>query len=286
MNLSFWCHLTDLNQSVDFWCDLSNHSANNYFLYYIKFLCFAPLYWVLLNIGGLLQGPPKDFTDTNAYDGWNTSNALLLVSFVSKGENQETLYRATRETQQVLEEYNVNYMIEVVSDTKIAKKKRIRKTQRPVYYYDVPSGYQTKTKVKFKARGLQYLLEQRTNRLSAQKEQDINDVWVLHFDEESILTQQAVKGIEKFINKHNIQNSGGAIGQGEILYNSYNYGKKNWLVTAADALRTGDDLGRFRFQYNILHKPISGVHGSFLLVPAVIEQEIGWDLGTSGAFEK
>ena len=110
------------------------------------------------------------------------------------------------------------------------------------------------TKVKYKARALQYRLEQRTVRLS--KDDEINrqnsDVWVLHLDEESIITPQAMVGIKDFIKKYSLRKSDGAIGQGEILYNSYNYGK-NILTTSMDSARTGDDLGRFRFQYEVLN---------------------------------
>ncbi len=280
INLSLWCHLPNDYIYNDFWCRPSNQSVNNDFLYYIKFIWFAPVYWVLMNIGGLWQGPPQDINNTNTHRTWDALDTLLIISYVTKGVNQEALYRAVKEAQWVLDLNNVSYIIEVVSDDQIAEEKRIVATNGPVYYYVVPDGYQTKTKVKYKARALQYLLEKRTSRLMVQKEWNINNVWVLHLDEESVLTQQAVMGIGNFIKKHSLHNSEGAIGQGEILYNSYKYGK-NLLITAADALRTGDDLGRFRFQHKVVNKPFGGIHGSFLLVPAIFEQDLHWDSGGS-----
>jgi len=98
-------------------------------------------------------------------------------------------------------------------------------------------------------------------------------------DEESILTRECVAGISKFINNPKKCNS---IGQGEIKYNAHNYGK-NMLITAIDSLRTGDDLGRFRFQFSLFNKPLFGMHGSFMLVPASIEKYIGFDLGGKGS---
>lgn len=276
INLSLWCHLPNQNVNDGFWCRLSDDVVNKDFLYYIKFVWFVPAFWVLMNIGGLWQGHPQD---SNKHRTWDAPNALLIVSYVSKGVNQEALYRSVRQARWILDLNSMSYTIEVVSDIPIAEEKRILPTKGPVYYDVVPEDYHTKTKVEYKARALQYLLEQRTNRLVAQKEWNINDVWVLHLDEESVLTQQAVMGIEKFIIKHSLQNSEGAIGQGEILYNSHKYGE-NLLITAADALRTGDDLGRFRFQYKVMNKPLGGIHGSFLLTPAIIEQNLSWDSGS------
>ncbi len=56
------------------------------------------------------------------------------------------------------------------------------------------------TNVKYKARALQYLLDQRTSRLNEQWKIDLNDAWILHLDEESIITPQSINGIELTIN--------------------------------------------------------------------------------------
>ncbi len=106
----------------------------------------------------------------------------------------------------------------------------------------------------------------------------MQDTWIMHCDEETVLTPEVVIGIEAFIRKYSMTRTGGAIGQGEIQYNAFNYGQ-NMLITAIDSVRTGDDLGRFRFQYKVLHRSVFGIHGSFVLVPAEIEQSIGWDWG-------
>lgn len=223
INLSFWCHLPAQYINKHFWCDVTylerlNEDIDVNFLYYIKFLWFLPAYWVFLNLGGVLYGTPKDSITNNTSEIWSTSNILLIVSYVSKGVNQDALFRAMRETQQVLDSKNVKYAIEVVTDIRVARKKIISPTKGPIIYYMVPENYSTS--VKYKARALQYLLEQRAERLNKQKERNPKDVWVLHLDEESILTSCAIMGIENFINKHNLHNGNGAIGQGEILYNS------------------------------------------------------------------
>lgn len=279
INLSLWCHLPNRAIYRDlFWCGQPDPITYNPLWFYAKFIWFAPTYWVGLNLLGFLLGSPDDISETNPHNLQNISKTLLIISYVSKGVNQGTLARSIRQTQQVLDFYKSNYTIEVVTDHEILNDKRVRPTKGAIHYYRVPDDYHTKTKVKYKARALQYLLKQRTIRLGARQERNIRDIWVLHLDEESVLTKQAVIGIYNFIKKHSLLTSNGAIGQGEVLYNSYKYGKQIF-ITAADALRTGDDLGRFRFQYKKVKKPISGMHGSFLLIPALIEKELTWDSG-------
>ncbi len=241
-------------------------------LFGLKFLWFIPFFWAALNFLGLIRGHPPDVKFTPDTDWRWDEQVLLIVSYVSKGENQKTLERSVKETQKILDLMKVRYEIEIVTDIEVPKVKLISDANKSIHYYVVCKGYETSTKVLYKARALQYRLEKRVIRLNGQN----NDVWALHLDEESIITSQAIVGIKDFISR---KANNRAIGQGEILYNSSsNYGK-SILITAIDSVRTGDDLGRFRFQYKALNKPVGGMHGSFVLMPAAIEEEIGWDWG-------
>ena len=38
-----------------------------------------------------------------------------------------------------------------------------------------------------------------------------------------------------------------------------------------------DDIGRFQFSHNHLHFPLQGIHGAFLLVRGVVENQVTWD---------
>jgi cellulose synthase/poly-beta-1,6-N-acetylglucosamine synthase-like glycosyltransferase len=50
-----------------------------------------------------------------------------------------------------------------------------------------------------------------------------------------------------------------------------------------DCHRTGEDIGRFRLQYAGYGAALFGAHGSFLLVPAELERQVGFDFGASGS---
>jgi cellulose synthase/poly-beta-1,6-N-acetylglucosamine synthase-like glycosyltransferase len=69
----------------------------------------------------------------------------------------------------------------------------------------------------------------------------------------------------------------GVIGQGPILYQG-----GHWFYRGADALRTADDLGRFRLQY-ALGIPLFGVHGSYLVVHATDDARLSFDVGHSNS---
>jgi hypothetical protein len=248
-------------------------------VFWLKFSSFILLFWALLNFLGLIGGHPPDIKSTPD-TGWSwDKQVLLIVSYVSKGVNQNALKRSLSATKKELDSMNVWYEIEIVTDIEVPEENRIPATNGSIHYLEVPKDYKENTELKYKARALQYRLEQRTDRLNRDKiDWQNSGVWVLHLDEESVITSQAIIGIKDFIRNY-IKESKRAIGQGEILYNSYNYGN-NILITAMDSLRTGDDLGRFRFQYKFWHKPVAGMHGSYVLMPAVIENEIGWDWGS------
>ena len=136
----------------------------------------------------------------------------------------------------------------------------------------VPTSYQTKNGSKFKARALQYCLEENVNKLS-----DSN--WIVHLDEETILTESSIKGILNFIMEDKHQ-----LGQGLITY--ANDGVTNWFTTLADCLRVSDDLGKNRLQLKTLHRPFFGWKGSFMVVKFAVERKITFDHGPSGSISE
>lgn len=94
---------------------------------------------------------------------------------------------------------------------------------------------------------MQYCLRDDVNFL------DKND-YIVHLDEETLLTENSVRGIINFVieGKH-------PFGQGIITYTS---GKVvNWINTLADSICVADDMGKIQFQFRIFHKPLFGWKG-------------------------
>ena len=236
-------------------------------------LSLAKLFWftgalfVVTNAIGLLYGSPweKEKRHERDWAGLNPKKRLT-VAYVSRGDNEVALRRAITASRLILEDMGVNYKIEAITDMDVEVGADIN--------VRVPDNYQTEKGAKFKARALHYAINFRH-----QLDRFTRDDWILHLDEESLVTPEVVRGIAAYIEPDNAIYS---IGQGEIKYNAYNYGN-NLLITAIDAIRTGDDLGRFRLQYKLFKKPLFGMHGSFFLVPALLERHIGFDLGGKGS---
>lgn len=242
---------------------IPSSQIDNVPLSYAKWFWFTGIIFVLTNAIGLLYGSPwhEEQRDRRQWLGWDTTRRLI-VTYVSRGDNAIALTRAIAATKLILEDMGVQYWIEAVTDMPVSVGADT--------HYLVPKRYQTKHGAKYKARALHYAAQQRrTTRRD----------FILHMDEESVLTPEVIIGIDKFIHS---DRSLMRIGQGEIKYNAHNYGR-NILITAIDAIRTGDDLGRFRTQYKLFGKPLFGMHGSFFVVPGLLERAIGFDLGGKGS---
>ena len=245
----------------------------------LQAVLLLPFSYGALIVAGLLAfGPPHDRRPAPDWH-WD-SKTTLIVAYVSRGQNVEALRRASTETQTLLDLLGVRYTLETVTDVEVSAENRLAATRGEVFYYTVPNDYQTARQARFKARALQYLLEQRTARLAGRE--DAENIWVLHLDEESIVTIECLQGIADHLSRYDLRQTPGAIGQGEILYNSGRYGQYP-LIEAIDAIRTGDDLGLRRLQFQSWHRPVFGMHGSFILTPARIERELTWDVGGYGS---
>ncbi len=243
----------------------------------VKIIWYSNILLSVTNLAGIFMfGSPRRRDQKNlerfTAKRWDGRKKLKIV-YVSRGDNRAALSRSVLETLKQLHKYDVNYLLEIVTDVPVWDKV---KANPKINIHVVPLDYVTKKGAKYKARALHYVIERRG---VTEKQVSYRDTWVLHLDEESLITPECLAGVAKFIHDPATSRS---IGQGEIKYNSHKYGS-NVLITAIDSIRTGDDLGRFRFQYRLLKRPVFGMHGSYFLVPQYLEKYIGFDLGGKGS---
>ena len=149
-----------------------------------------------------------------------------------------------------------NYKIEVISE--------VNETFNGAVTITVPQNYVTANKAKYKARALQYAIEQREK-----NNENTADIWIYHLDDESMITKQGLLSI-----LDHADNNREPIAEGLIIYpNKISVGSK--LVKYLDAVRP-------TFCYTCCAmlksqgKP-DWLHGSNLLVRADIEKSVGWD---------
>ncbi|KZT52981.1 glycosyltransferase family 2 protein [Calocera cornea HHB12733] len=191
----------------------------------------------------------------------------FYIVLVTKGSN-ETAVRRGFDTLVKLEKLHPSVKVYVLTD-------------EPYAYPDIsnivcPKAYKSPQGLaKHKARALDYFRAS-----MGLTEFD----WTLHMDEESVTDAESLRRMFDFI-----RYSPHSIGQGIILYNGHGYFNKGeswktviqgWFFSVADCLRVGDDLARFHFQNTAIHAPVFGVHGSFLLLNGIVEQEVTWDCGS------
>ncbi|HZV53159.1 MAG TPA: glycosyltransferase family 2 protein [Candidatus Dormibacteraeota bacterium] len=214
-------------------------------------------------LGYLLLGSPAPALELRSIP------QRVCFRIVSRGQNRDVL----RETvENLLEVMGVlplfSYAVEVVTDLAVAWP-----APRHVHFLCVPAGYRTRSGARHKARALQYALE-----VSPVAPSD----WLVHLDEETQLTPSAVVGIAQAIDEEE-RSQEHRIGQGAILYHRrFGLGFKALLLSMADMVRTGDDLGRFHLQHQ-LGLPLFGLHGSYIVVRNSVEREVGFDLGPEGS---
>ena len=195
-----------------------------------------------------------------------SSAPFICFRVVTKGDYPGFVKKNVDANKTLLQKVGMeNYVIEVVTDRAIYLP--LSDKCREVV---VPASYQTKNGTMFKARALNYCLEHDVNKLSS------ND-WIVHLDEETLLTKQAIYGILDFI-----ANDKGDIGQGPISY-ANKAQVPSWPTTMADCIRLAFDYAVFRFQFSVLHRPLFGFKGSYIVMRHRVEKSIGFDLGPKGS---
>lgn len=200
---------------------------------------------VIFNLLGLLLY--NTFPEKVVLKGSPLLAPFVCIRVVTRGDYPELVRaNALRNMNTCLSVGMENFMIEVATDKPVhlAKHARMREVV-------VPTSYATKSGALFKARALQYCLEEEVNMLQATD-------WVLHLDEETLLTENAVRGVLNFVldGKHQF-------GQGLITYANENV--VNWVTTLADSFRVADDMGKLRFQFKRFHRPLFSWKGSYVV---------------------
>lgn len=192
----------------------------------------------------------------------------VCFRIVSRGTNVSALTKTIQRCQIEMSRVPAfPYVIEVVIDVMSAD---LPHPNSKLRYMRVPDNYRTQNNSLYKARALQYALENSPLQ---------NSTWLVHLDEESHITSSGIKGICSMISEEECSGKL-RIGQGPILYH------RNWkqhpFLTLADNIRTGDDFARFYFQ-NKIGITLFGLHGSYIVVRNDIEKSIGFDFGPEGS---
>ncbi|OQV20259.1 Beta-1,4-mannosyltransferase bre-3 [Hypsibius exemplaris] len=191
--------------------------------------------------------------------------AVTFRSF-TRGYNAELTCEVARKNLEVLGNSALqNYRVEVITDMPVGIERNSNLLERVV-----PRDF--RPNVLNRARALQYCLEEPSENVGANE-------WIVHLDENVVLTDEAVQGIVNFCSsgKHHF-------GAGATSYT--NGGQNNWVISIVDAAKIADDLGQTRFQFKIFHQPLLIWKGSWYVTSSIVEKQVGYDkIIASGASE-
>lgn len=230
---------------------------------WLSIFLFVPLPSVFMWIIGSLW-----FSHNTRLDRVRPNLHKVIFRIVSRGTNAECLLATVRKCQFELRKAPLfPYLIEIVTDGE----EFIAPGDADILHLKVPNTYQTPNESRFKARALHY---------ACIASIVPPESWVVHLDEETQLTTSAIKGIADMVAKTEASGNVKKVGQGCILYH------RAWgvhpFLTLADMRRTGDDIGHFYLQHR-LGFTIFGLHGSYVVVRADVERDIGFDVGPDGS---
>ena len=233
-------------------------------LYLIRLLALLSLPQVCFNFLGLTLF--NAFQEKVALKSPASIAPFICVRTVTRGDFPELVCRNVQRNLVTCMSVGLeNFILEVVTDKAI--------TSLPVHHrirqVIVPPDYQTRSGARFKARALQYCLEDDNNLLGDKD-------WIVHLDEETILTADVVRGIVNFVSRGKHE-----FGQGLVTY--ANEEIVNWLTTLADSFRVSDDMGKIRMQMRVFHRPLFGMKGSFVVSRFTAERDVSFDNGLDGS---
>jgi egghead protein (zeste-white 4 protein) len=234
-------------------------------IYLVRLLSLLPLPLVICHTCGLLL--------YNIYpDRPELHNSPLLgpkirIRVVTRGDYPELVYTNVKRNLEICAKVGLdNFQIEIVTDKQLNIHGLPASMVREVV---VPPNYRTKSGALYKSRALQYALEPDVNQLSS-------DDYIVHLDEETLLTENSVRGILNFVTSNEYD-----IGQGLITY--ANETIVNHITTLADSMRVGVDLGCLRFCLKQFHRPPFLFKGSFVVCRAGCEFDVTFDNGRAGS---
>ena len=205
------------------------------------------------------------------------SAPFFAVRVVTRGLYPNLVEKTVRQNEETFLQVGCeDFAIEVVTDVPLNLP--IYENSHRIREIVVPKDYQTSTGALNKSRALQYCWEDTINLIDDKE-------WILHLDEETLVTSESVKGFLNFIHEDKY-----SIGQGMITYAVKQATHKDlWsnvqtrICTVADSFRVAEDLGKIRGQFNLFSKGIFGMKGSYVVTKAACERLVNFDNGYNGS---
>nr|WSX51483.1 glycosyltransferase family 2 protein [Streptomyces sp. NBC_00974] len=207
---------------------------------------------------------------------------IALVPTIGRHDTYPALERSVLSYVDHLPYYFPHLRIDVLTEEGCEAAERIRELEERsplIRVVTVPKAYVTENGTRFKARANHY-----SHELRIAEEEALENVWVLHMDDDTAVGPDTAAAVAQFINRQRRAHPDETkhMAQGILTYPREN--AVNMFTWLADAVRPADDIARFRALTGT-GTPVAGVHGELLLLRANIEATIGWDFGPKAIVE-
>ncbi len=189
------------------------------------------------------------------------TNPFIIFQYTTRGEHEKVVSKGIESVLSACTgRHYVNCRIDVLTDGE--------RDDYDANVLRVPRDYVTPNHTRKKARALQYAVEDRRKR-----GENGSPVWVWHMDEESLVTEQSLQAVLKYI-----ENGGKPVAEGPLVY-SNKFLRKNILPSLVECCRP---YQCYECQHMMTGNSVpTFIHGSNLLVRSDIEDGVGWDFGDS-----
>ncbi len=237
------------------------------YLVWLRLMYFPCFMHILLVLSGLIP-----MRLNNAPSQVFLKDKVIHFTFVSRGTNRDALFRSVSQLSSLCKEFKMpkqSYTIRVLIETDVDLE-----GIDDVVKFIIPNDYvltyvnqnRQREATKYKARALHYM----TDVMSPG-----DNEWIVHLDEETVFGYKTLNQLCHFVSKASTKD----VGQGIITYDSNKYrGWQHMVTTLADSMRTSIDASIFRLQF-MFGVPIFGIKGSFIVVNAQAEKEVGFNYG-------
>lgn len=229
---------------------------------------------IFATMTGFIQSARTSGIELSTFPGKTERKVIFLVPSICRKNTIPALIRVVDSillyAPRNLSDFRIDIVIEERSEGK-ADIKDTYKNYPLVRIVEVPEGYTTPNRTKYKARAAQYALEERKK-----DNENSENTYIYHLDDDTHTEEDTIASIAEFIEtKHGNY----YLAQGVLTFPHEL--STNWFCKFADSIRPTDDLTRLRFFTETLGTPLGGLHGEHLLIRADIEEEIGWDFGNT-----
>ncbi len=226
---------------------------------------------------GFIRVARNDDVEVSSYSGVTEKRVIFLVPTVCRKDTFPALQRVVESVVKHAPNNINDWEVHILVEEKAEYREELKIWIASLHFSEnirvitIPHDYKTPRNTNAKARASHFgILIRRELNLHTK------DTYVYHLDDDTHVGADTVASIAEFIDKyHGLK----YLAQGILTFPKELSASR--FCRMADSVRPMDDKSRFGLFTEDFGTPLAGLHGEHLLIRADIEEEIGWDFGST-----